>query len=1320
MKILRIALRNIASIAGTQIVDFTEDPLRSTGLYSICGPTGAGKSSLLDAMCLALYETTPRLERIGRLTEVQGEKPNDPRALLRRGTAEGFAEVSFCGIDGEIWTARWNVRRSYGKADGALQNTEMALFRGMPAPGENGQLEVSGNKSDVRDAIREKVGLTFGQFTRAVLLAQNEFAQFLKAEDKERAAILQLLTGTELFEQISVSVYRRYADERRQLDALTTLESGMVPLSAEERITAEQRVQAVQSTLTQIDTRLADITVWVKWYEQLRNLSDQQFTAQRDLAEVTGQRTIADTRQRTLQITETVLRGAKVLRTNELRESGRVASVRHQLSEKLIQSKRAALLEAELQILHFTADADRVQLIQQSESLHSKFEKGRELKLLIDVSHQQVERLRLETEELTNAVDAQQKKFDTVRANDERLAEKIANLLTEFKSCERFEPVQDRAEFFERLVKEAIDQKLNWQQRTQDRIQAEASLSRCDQQLKSHQAHTEKLATQIRDLLTRKQPLDDELSSFDDEANLKLIQQQRIDVSDLGTLSQWLEQLSSIEQNLHDLTEQESRIRIDLQKANTDQQRLQVELLTASAVAKSATETFERMKTAIDDAAVRLRFALQNGHECPVCGSTDHPYSQNPPHIDAIALSVAESAVSQAAQKRDDLQSELARTRADIRTTGQMLEQVVPKITALNQQRTQKQETIAGHRQYSEFAPVTDVTKVQITAQIAILKEQLQKLEAHEVRILAIRKQAGLLQKELVSLQKVQAEHADKERSLQIEISQCHERSNVSTRDELNAAARFQQVRLELKPLFESVAGSERRFDDSAESFLCEFSSSIAKCRSIRGEIQSITSSRELNSKQLSVLEEGLRGLKGQQTTKQNELDTATKQLNGIILQRSTLFDGLDPEQVEQQLKVQLTTAIRKVEEARLKLDQHRLSVASMNAETRSLEESLTLAEQDANSAKGSVDSWIEQATQLADSERSREFIDGVLSRDDDWVRTEKAWLDRYLHQVSERQGRLTQIEAQIAVHRESRSDVPDFESLAAEHADLLQQRISVEQELDAAKAVISTDAANIQKNLALAASREAQELRIRPWERLNELIGSADGAKFRVIAQRRTLDILLSYANAHLDQLSPRYRLERSSESLNLSVVDRDMGDERRSVHSLSGGETFLASLALALGLASLASNRLRIESLFIDEGFGSLDPDTLNTAIGALMQLEAQGRKVGVISHVSEMADAIPVQIRIQRQRAGASKIVVPGSKTPQPAEPTITTETDLVGIRILELLREAAAQGKPKLSSTNLRATIGCSPAEFRKGQKSIEHLVEVDGRSLKLKS
>jgi DNA repair protein SbcC/Rad50 len=228
VKILRIAVHNIASLAGTHTVDFTKEPLRSAGLYSISGATGAGKSTLLDALCLALYDATPRLQNVGRLYELRqeksekGERQDDTRSLLRRGAADGFAEVAFIGVDQQVWTARWSVRRGYKKADGKLQAVEMVLYRGLIDVGTNGQVEVGGRKLGVLAAIETKIGLTFEQFTRAVLLAQNDFAAFLKADDRQRAEILQALTGTELFEKISQEIHRRSSEEKKQYELIDT------------------------------------------------------------------------------------------------------------------------------------------------------------------------------------------------------------------------------------------------------------------------------------------------------------------------------------------------------------------------------------------------------------------------------------------------------------------------------------------------------------------------------------------------------------------------------------------------------------------------------------------------------------------------------------------------------------------------------------------------------------------------------------------------------------------------------------------------------------------------------------------------------------------------------------------------------------------------------------------------------------------------------------------------------------------------------------------------------------------------------------------
>src|SRR5215217_4422005 len=215
MRILAIRGRNLASLAGEFCVDFQKEPLSSSGLFAISGPTGAGKSTLLDALCVALYDATPRLLRAGNrgiaLPDVKGEMvtPYDTRNLLRRGAADGYAEVDFVGNDGLCYRARWSVRRAHARADGSLQNTAMTLLR---LPQEQPVAGIR-TRNEVKAEIARCIGLSFEQFTRAVLLAQNEFSGFLKADDNERGELLETLTGNLVYTEISRRAFERAKEE---------------------------------------------------------------------------------------------------------------------------------------------------------------------------------------------------------------------------------------------------------------------------------------------------------------------------------------------------------------------------------------------------------------------------------------------------------------------------------------------------------------------------------------------------------------------------------------------------------------------------------------------------------------------------------------------------------------------------------------------------------------------------------------------------------------------------------------------------------------------------------------------------------------------------------------------------------------------------------------------------------------------------------------------------------------------------------------------------------------------------------------------------
>jgi DNA repair protein SbcC/Rad50 len=366
-----------------------------------------------------------------------------------------------------------------------------------------------------------------------------------------------------------------------------------------------------------------------------------------------------------------------------------------------------------------------------------------------------------------------------------------------------------------------------------------------------------------------------------------------------------------------------------------------------------------------------------------------------------------------------------------------------------------------------------------------------------------------------------------------------------------------------------------------------------------------------------------------------------------LLARRQALLGGRSVDEESRRLDTLLTTSEKAVTVAAEAETESAKAFADATGAVRAAVETLAVANQRAAAATETFDSWLTGFAVRTGIDVGRAYIAEVLARGETWFAREREALAALTQAVNTTLGECT---ARIAARDEHLGRRPTEDPEPTVLADLAQRRTELqkaEDQLAKAKADLLHDDQRRAQSADLLEQLNHQRAQAAPWEQLNALIGSADGARFRAIAQRHTLDLLLLDANAQLELIAARYRLERLPESLNLIVVDRDMGDERRGVHSLSGGESFLVSLALALGLASLTSSRIRIESLFIDEGFGSLDPETLNTAMGALMHLEAQGRKVGVISHVTEMADAIPVQIRVVRGRNGASRLVVPGQE-------------------------------------------------------------------------
>ncbi|EFK95740.1 exonuclease subunit SbcC [sediment metagenome] len=319
MRILAIRGKNLASLAGEFEVDFQREPLLGAGLFAISGPTGAGKSTLLDALCLALFDDTPRLKNADargiELPDVGAETtlPNDRRNILRRGCAEGYAEVDFLGNDGVGYRSRWSVRRAHGKAERKLQNAEMAIIRIADLQPVGGRL-----KGEVVKTIGEKIGLSFEQFTRAVLLAQNEFFTFLKASDDERAALLQTLTGTDRFETLSRRAFERHKAEQDKLRQLRERLADQQPLPAEERIRHEGEQATTQSAIQAQGELEKQLASHLRWHQELEQALKRESAAQAELEKAIDLRDAAAPRRACFEQVEAV-QGARPLVTEALR-----------------------------------------------------------------------------------------------------------------------------------------------------------------------------------------------------------------------------------------------------------------------------------------------------------------------------------------------------------------------------------------------------------------------------------------------------------------------------------------------------------------------------------------------------------------------------------------------------------------------------------------------------------------------------------------------------------------------------------------------------------------------------------------------------------------------------------------------------------------------------------------------------------------------------------------------------------------------------------------------------------------------------------------
>jgi exonuclease SbcC len=718
----------------------------------------------------------------------------------------------------------------------------------------------------------------------------------------------------------------------------------------------------------------------------------------------------------------------------------------------------------------------------------------------------------------------------------------------------------------------------------------------------------------------------------------------------LETRTDVVQQQQHCAENLSDLDAQLAVAKAKIEELSVRQ------IPSARTAALQARESLHLAEAASSEQAVVLRQALVAGRACPVCGATEHPKAAEEHSPATAALQALRNDAERKEKHQRDLEKAQAGEEARVQTFATQRQKLEGEAKAFQK----RLETLAG---YAPSEPEARVLLEIPEAQRASALERRQKEVAQLLSELAKREDSrNQAEKEVKAAQQ---KHQQKAEALQ-EAKDAHAAAiqqqslaanNRQTAEAnlANATAEHEEALGKLSQVLEALSnrGFQRDgrvgesggmdYEQEPDAFQVWFEKGAKDWNAAAHDLEEANKAEGILLGKRSHLESSLEKARTELSNQQTAVEAARTVHASKKTERNGLLGGRSVVEVQTANTAAAKAATQAEKDAAGTLSE---AVVKLKTKGGLLEEAESKVARQTTAKKAAADA-VEQWLQVFGAREhyplDRLELDGWLANDAGSLEAEEKQLEQTRSALSEARGGAQKIQRQLDLHLDSKPTEDDFETVETDRKRLLLDAQSAQDAVEACRAVVLRDDDLLARNSRLDGMLRDQEKILAPWEKLNDLIGSADGKKFRNMAQQWTLEILLKHANAQLVLLSGRYRLERLRDSLNLLVTDLEMDGRQRSVHSLSGGESFLVSLGLALGLASLTSSRLLIQSLFIDEGFGSLDTETLRIALNALSQLEAQGRKVGVISHVSEMVDAIPVQVRVVRGQRGASRVVV-----------------------------------------------------------------------------
>lgn len=1285
MRILSIKGRNLASIEGDFSIDYTAPPLRNAGIYAITGPTGSGKSTILDALCLALYGRTPRQKAARENTvKVRDGKDStlsqsDSRLIMRKGCADAMAEVSFVAMDTHSYTVRWTVKRARNNPGGQMQDPVMELLER-----ETGR-PFAGKRTEILREIERLTGMTFDQFTRSVLLAQGDFTAFLKADQNEKAELLEKLTGTEIYTKISALVYQKAKEAAAKVKEVETQLGGITLLSVEETEGLNQKLEALKREQKIQDEQKATLLQAIEWHVMSTRLQQNLDDAHANMLTAEQYLKDSDERQHHLRLVDQ----AQEARSIYLAKINAV---------QILSDRNAELGNVQVSLLKLKEEIDSSGVkLKEAEEVYQKvvesyrnarptLAKARELDTLITAKKTPLEQARTVLEAAQAKVSAQKQEMDTRGKLLKQITDTRDELQAWLKANEARRPVADNAPEISTRLKEAERDLRQFNYHTTIAANATTKLNGIAKEIESKEVGLLHLTDQLAPL---------EKASRENVVLLKEVDKGKIEMEITSSLKMQ-ENLSAALTILEKLTEsRETTLRLNseldasekkIMDAGIQLEEINRRLPIAEATKEQTEKLLNAAKQRITENIEQLRGTLKEGEPCPVCGSMHHPYitGEEDLHPDlSFLVNEAKECTDAWMKLLNDrtsitealkhLEDERQRLSLEKGISESALETHRNKWFLLQKQFKEQLEKESIQLQHPGLLQPTDnidwfreifaenetgwreIDEEHLNAireKITANRDKTEELYRRNTEIRALWKnQEDLTTK--IALLKEEVVHAKNEL-----LVLNHQRG--LTQQELETAkatmlahqTNMEIIEKELSPWF-LKQGWFDAWKTGTEGFINDLLQFSGLWNTKTDEWQRTEQQLQNLSTELDGIKKSLADKELEAATKEKALGDLTVEFDRLMQERAGCFGGKEVNLVEKEFAEAESNAhhvqeeIKKLQEGLVRQFKSREGVMEQLAgDIKKMEIDLQHKTETLNNwLKGFHEKYFTDETGQDLKPTDEAMLKEWLEVPSDWIKRERAALKELENELMRAKATYDERNKQLNRHLTERTSPLSLEELQQEKETLEGVIGLTTSTMAEISATLKQDGRNRIQARYLLSEKEALDAVSSRWQQLDHVIGSADGRKFRQVAQKYTLEVLLGYANRHLADLSPRYSLELVPESLALQVVDHDMGDEIRSVHYLSGGESFLVSLALALALASLSSSRMRVESLFIDEGFGSLDPDTLNTAMDALEKLQNSGRKVGVISHVQEMTERISVQIKIVKSSGGKSKVVVTG---------------------------------------------------------------------------